>query len=171
MCRPHNISHRSLCGLAAAVTHHFVGLWRVFGLKSCRQRVLLMVWREDAWTLDGFRESGRGSWISTVDASQTVGLARFSRTKPSVRSLSCCLPEHQTPFDWLLALCSFENFLGSKGASKTVSHFQWRCNCRCCCVVAAQRAKIHDGKCSNAAKLCLAPSLWDPLAFGAIAGS
>lgn len=80
MCWPHRISLHTLCELAAAVTHHIVGLWRVFGLKSCRQRVVLMVWREDAWTLDGFRESrrARGSKIEAgaVGAWATSPLAR-----------------------------------------------------------------------------------------------
>lgn len=142
MCRPHNLSCHTFCGLAAAVTHHFVGLWRVFGLKSCRQRVLLMVWREDAWTLDGFRESRRGTWISTVDASQTVGLARFSRTKSSVRSLSCSFPEHQNTFLLAFEWLRTSRFCQAAGeSSRTKSHNESQRNCGCRCVDAASCAR------------------------------
>jgi hypothetical protein len=172
VCRPHNLSHHTFCGLAAAATHHFVGLWRVFGLKSCRQRVLLMVWREDAWTLDGFRESRRGTWISTVDASQTVGLARFSRTKESVRSLSCSFPEHQNTFslafDWLRPSRLFQ---AAEDPSRTRSQSQSQRNCSCRCVVAARCARSMTASAGLRETLPRPLTLGTHLAFGAIASS
>lgn len=45
-----------------------------FGLKGCRQRVQLMVWREDAWTLDGFR--GREGACRFQPSQPAVGLAK-----------------------------------------------------------------------------------------------
>lgn len=134
MCWPHRISLHTLCGLAAVVTHHIVGLWRVFGLKSCRQRVVLMVWREDAWTLDGFRESrrARGSKIEAgaVGAWATSPLARSANWQ------ACPNTNTRSHFDDLMHLR--DSSRQQDQASRTLTHFnspqlQLLLRCAACC--------------------------------------
>jgi hypothetical protein len=131
VCWPHRISLHTLCGLAAVVTHHIVGLWRVFGLKSCRQRVVLMVWREDAWTLDGFRESrrARGSKIEAgaVGAWATSPLARSANWQACPNTNINSLLD-----DWMHLRDPSRQ---QSHAFRTFDSLQTQCNCSCFCAV------------------------------------